>query len=253
MGRIGINGELRCDAKGTGYATLTTAALYRRWVEEAGGTVNDAAMTALDAAAPYLIGYYTGTEPVNRLTAFDDLFKGIVGWWSVNDDAEFTAGVIAAPAATAPPELTDLTILDFRLLTLVPPAWRIRVEYARNWRPQSQFFETVTEEDQLALSETGIIAEAFEDETIKTAEPRAVDVPVIRSLVLTEADAIDIRDRAAAAWGVARRIYEIQARIDAPGLYDTVDVDYMMVDGSFRVHSSVRSFGGGATTLQLWG
>ena len=63
----------------------------------------------------------------------------------------------------------------------------------------------------------------------------------------------DIRDRLSEAWGTARRLYDVSARITAPALYSTVSVSYMMVSGNFRVHSTVRSLGGGLPVLQLWG
>lgn len=256
LGGITLGGEVRCAAKAEGWESLTSAALIREFVIGAEGAVDEDSLDALDVAAPYLIGFYTGTTPVNIQDALDEVTRGIVGWWAVNADAEIIAGVIEAPTGVATStefDLTGLEIVSLRLAGLIPPAWRIRVEYDRNWQPQTTFLATVSEEDQQRWREGGTIAEAFEDESIKDAEPRAVDVPVIRSLVSTEADALDIRDRATAAWGVERRLYDVEARIDAPALYASGSVDYLMVDGTFRAHAVIRSIGGGATALRLWG
>lgn len=246
-------GEVRVDAKATGWASLTTAELVRQIVTEAGGTVNAAAMAGLDAAAPYLIGWDTTTEPVNRLNALDEIMAGIVGFWTPRTDGSITAGVLAAPSSGATLALSRVGIQRLQLAGLVPPAWRIRIEHSRNAQPGTQFFDAVSEADQQKWRSGGIIAPAFEDETIKTAEPRAVDVPLIRSLVNTEADAVAIRDRASVAWGVERRLYDVSAYVPAPELYVTASVDFQMVAGNFRVHSTLRSLGGGATALQLWG
>ena len=126
MGGITQGGEVRCDAKAVGHDSLTTAGLVESIVTAGGGTVDSDAMTALDVAAPYLIGWYTSTEPVNRLAALDEIMAGIGGYWGTGADETITAGVIAAPASTASLALTNVEITSLRLARLVPPAWRIR-------------------------------------------------------------------------------------------------------------------------------
>ncbi len=283
----GITGglDVRCDARGIGWDTLTTSVLFTDLVTEGGGTVDADAMSALEAAAPYLIGWWTGTEEVNRLTALDEIITSVFGWWGDGVDGTISAGVLDIPpeiAADVLPdvsskdgifttlsELTDLSlttveISSIQLTKLLPPAWRIRVEHSRNWSPLSSFADAVIETDKQRWEDPGVIAEAWSDETIKTDEPRAIDMPLIRSLVLNEADALEIRDRAALVFGVPRRMYEtkirewidqdgLRHRFDPPDLYSSATVNYMMVLGDFRVHAVTRSFGGGSTTLQLWG
>lgn len=252
----GITGglDVRCDARGVGWETMTTAKLMSDLIIEAGGVADTEAMEALDAAAPYLIGWFTGAEEVNRLNAFDEIMTSILGWWGVDIDSRFAAGVLDAPAASADLSLDGVTIETFQLSGMLPPAWRIRVEHSRNWSPLSSFAEAVTEADKKRWEDAGKIAPAWTDNTIKREVKRSVDMPLIRSLVLNEADALAIRDRASRMFGVARRLYDVKARIDAPELYRTASVDYLMVSGDFRVHAVTRSFGGSAsTTLQMWG
>ena len=263
----GITGglDVRVDARGVGWETMTTARLMTDFITEAGGTVDADAIAALEEAAPYLIGWATGTEEINRQNAFDEIMGGVLGWWGDGVGGSIAAGVHEAPPVLDDPatidnpdiipdvSLTAVNVDGIQLSALLPPAWRIRVEHTRNWSPLSSFADAVRETDKQRWEDPGIVAAAHEDETVKTAEPRAVDMPLIRSLVRSEADALAIRDRDASLFGTARRLYEAKALVDAPDLYSTAGVEYMRVSGSFRVIGVARSFGAGPTTLQLWG
>jgi hypothetical protein len=263
----GITGglDVRCDARGVGWATMTTATLMTALITEAGGAVDTAAMTALDIAAPYTIGWFTDTEERNRLDAFDAIMTGVVGWWGVDIDGLFSAGVLESPPVLDDPDTPDdpdivpdvslnhNNVDSIQLSRILPPAWRVRVEHTRNWSPLSSFADAVRETDKQRWEDPGIVAAAFEDETIKTDEPRAVDLPLIRSLVNAEADAIEIRDRAADLFSTSRRLYETKGWVDPSVLFGVASVEYLMVSGSFRVLGVTRAYGAGPTTLHLWG
>lgn len=247
-------GEVRVDARAVGWETATAAALIRDVLDAAdvGVAINETVFAAFDAAAPYLIGFYANSA-ANRLDVLDALTLGVGGWWGFDFDDNIIAGVIDEPGAGSQTE-TTVSISSLALTQVLPPAWRIRVEHTRNWQPASQFFDSVSEADQQAMSATGITAAAFEDDTIKTGQPRAVDVPLVRLLVNDEADALDIRDRLARAWGIERRLYDMEAETDdVPDLYDTVGVDYQMVTGNFRAHGVSHVYGGGPAKFVLWG
>ena len=255
LGSTTLGMDVRVDAH---TAPITTAGLLRFLVERAGGTVDDASMTALDLAAPYEIGWCTSTSPVNLLSALDEIVAGIGGYWLFGPAGTFVAGVQETPTVLASTRtLTDREIAAMAESGMLPPAWRIRIEYSRIWAPQSTFGTAVTDAEKQRWSEGGTTAAAYENEDIKTAEPRAVDVPLIRSLVTNEADALDIRDRLSSAWNVPRRVYDLNVWFDnaspAPSLYETVDVDFQLVRGAFRVHSVIRSLGGEPSQIRLWG
>jgi hypothetical protein len=251
LGSTTLGAEVRVDARGS---PVTTAGLVRAIVSEAGAEIDEPALAALEAAAPWQIGWHTTTDPINRLDALDQIMASIGGWWSFNEFGMFTAGVIADPVATASLELDEVSISSMNLAGLLPPAWRIQVEYARNWTPLNNVLPGATDEERQAAAATGTIAPAYTNEAIKTAEPRAVDVPVIHSLVNTEADAIAIRQRLEAAWATPRRVYDVAAYAQCPQLYDTVHVSYRnLINSNFRVHSVLRSVGGGTNQMRLWG
>lgn len=257
LGAVALNGDVRADVRGVDYASINAAVLIRTLVESAGGTVNDDSMTQFATDAGYQVGYYTGTEPINIDDMLDDITAGLGAWWAVNDIGEIIAGVIQAPEEITDVDYDKVEIADCKLVGIIPPAYKIRVEYQRNWNPVSQFFDAVTEAEQQRWKEGGVIAEPFDDGengAIKTAEPRAIDAPLIRSIVVNEASALGIRDRLQVAWSVARRLYDLTIQASAPDLYSNVGFDYQMVTGfRGRVHSTVKSIGGGRNQVQVWG
>ncbi len=254
LGSTTLGMDVRVDAH---TAPLTTADLVRSLVEAAGGVVDEPSMAALAAAAPYHVNWFTTTSPVNLLDALDEIMAGIGGFWLFGPAGTLVVGLQAAPAAIAATTLTAREIATMSQSGMLPPAWRIRTEYARIWSPQSTFAGAVTDQEKQRWSGTGTIAAAYENSSIKTLEPRAVDVPLIRTLVTNEADALAIRDRLSAAWAVTRRLYDLTVWFDealpAPALYDTVGVDFQLVSGTFRAHSVVRSIGGEPSQMRIWG
>lgn len=241
--------ELRADVRGL---NVTTAQLFAAFVTGTGAAVDSAALAALEAAAPYEIGFATGWTPINRLDALDAIMGGVVGWWTATSGAVFTAGVIAAPAVSADLSLTDIELASLERVGILPPAWRLRPEWRRNWAPATSFVDYVTAAERQALSVPGFLAEIV-DPTIKTDEPGALDLPVIRTLVNTEADALAIGNRAFAAWRVKRDVYEAKFRgLPSAGLYQTAAVNFGPVVGNARVHAVTRAIGGGAHGARLW-
>lgn len=243
-------GEIRVDAT-TG--NVTVAGLLRLLALNAGGfLVDEAAVTALDAICPYLIGFYTGLDPINYQDAFDQIAGPQLCWWGFTDAGLFTMGAVQAPATGAGIDatLTTLDIASLRLSQMTPPAWRARVQYAAAENPATQFFDSVPLLTRQSLAAPGLIAPAYEDPTIQAEEPQAVDLPLIESLVNTQADALDIRTRAANLWFATGTAYDVEVERDDIALYDSVAVDYLdlpteqAVTGNFRVYGRLRRLGG---------
>lgn len=260
----GITGglDVRCDARSFDWGSITTAQLLSDFASEAGIEVNDAVMEEFYQDAPYRIGWWTSTVPVNRLDAFDELVAGVGGWWGLDPEGKLIAGIYKKPPEiTNPFELPENvadfvlkdTIASLKLSKVLPPAWRVRVEHTRNWGPLSNFADAVREIDQQTWQEPGRIAPAWSDVTIKDDEPRAVDLPLVRSFVQTEGEALLIRDQISSTFSVRRYVYDVQAYVDAPELYSSAYIDYMMVTGFYRVLSVTRGYGSGPNTMQIWG
>jgi len=288
----GITGglDVRCDASSVDGDSMTTATLITQFVTEAGGEVNEESMLQLQLDAPYVIGWWTGTDSVNRLDAFNEIMASVAGWWGVDLEGKIIAGIYKRAGPTDDTEgysIPDFPIgpgssvgvhpiiitheeesdfleteADFvlrnnvesiQLLRTLPPAWRVRVEWMRNWGPLTTFADAVRELDQQTWQEPGKIAPAISNRILKNKEPRAVDLPLIRSLVQSQRDAELIRDRVASIFGIYRHIYDVKAYVDSPDLYSFAFVDYKMVQGFYRVLSVSRGYGAGPCTIQIWG
>lgn len=245
-----LSGQVRCDAESSDAGSMTAAELIRQIVTESGG---DADIADFSADATFLIGYYA-KDPVNRLDVLDEITLGVGAWWGPTNDGKIKATVYEEPDTVASQTLTDFVVEDFSMKQTLIAAWRIRVEYARNWQPNTQFYDAVPLVDQQAMTVGGKVTLPYENLGLHASDPTSLDVPLIRSLVLTEADANEIRDRLAVAWGAERRLYEVVARGVTVALYDTVEVDYLMIGPqNFRVHSVLRTLDGDSTRLLLWG
>lgn len=267
LGGATDGGDVRCDARATGWDTLTTPDLITLIVNGGGQSVD------LDAMAEFrymnggdFVGYHTSTAPISRLQALDDIATSNNSWWGVGLEGKFIAGGHDNPGTGnygfgAFSSIGEVEIASIALAEVIPPAWRIRVEWERNWQPESQFFGAVTAEEQRRLSSSGTELEILQDDLVLAKNPLAVDVPTIGGLYWRVAGAYEVRTRLIRAWGVdatrMRRIYDVTAwvRPEEVTLYMTLTVDHPMVPSGrlFRVISVVRSIGGGPQQLQIWG
>lgn len=250
LGSEPAGAELRADVRA---ASVTTASLFTSLVTAAGGVVDSAALAALDALVPYQIGFYAGPTPINLLDALDAIMGGACSWWTATAGALFTAGAIAAPSATADLRLTGVELASLECVGGLPPVWRQRMEHSRRWVPAQNIDGFATAAERQALTAPGLVAPEISDETIKDDEPGALDLPLIRTLVNSEADALAIGNRAFAAWREPRRLYDAKFRgLPSAGLYQTAAVEFGPVVGNARVHAVTRAIGGGAHAARLW-
>jgi len=253
LGSPPLSFDVRCDAQ---QGQFTLAGLLTDIITTAGGELNLNSMRELNVAIPGLAGFATSTSPVNRLNAIDEFMTAAGCWWGVNALGKVVAGVIDTPGTKATLALTKIQTNTIALNTVQPPAWRIRVGYRRNWEPETNFAPAVLQTEQARWGALAPIIEPhFEDNTVLTTEPRAVDVPMLPSSLVVQTDALAVQSRLVRAWGTIRSLFDATAflRPEDIKLYDTVAVDYMMVTGHFRITSAIRAIGGGPATLQLWG
>lgn len=253
LGSDTLGGDVRCDVIGTpvtGLGDLITKAAAAFNVP-----VDSISLREMDDVHTFEVGLYA-RDPINGLAALDDAVTGAAAWWGETPTGLLTAGFISPPSAdpAVPTKLDRTNVLSMALSQTIPPAWRIPVEWERHWQTEGQFFEGVDETEKQRWSASGLKV-SREDDSIKIAEPRAFDIPTMRSIVVREQDAVTINDMFWAAWSVPRKILECEAWIDPREvkLYETIEVDYMMFRGNFRIMSAVRAIGGGPAQLQLWG
>jgi hypothetical protein len=266
LGSVTLGGDVRCDAKDAAWATCDTAALITAIALQGGAAVDNGStastMDQLSADFPALVGYYAN-EAINILDALDDIVAGNLCYWATNAAGEIIAGFLLGPEGSAADfALTDVQIVSAQLAQSLPPAWRVRTEYARNWSPSSNFFGAVTEADQARWRSTGLTTQppttsgGFDPDQIRLLDPKAEDI-LLKSVVVSQADAETLRDHLALSLTgeIARGIYDVTAWLPAAdvALYRNVLLSYHLLQKQCRVHGALRSIGGGPAQFQLWG
>jgi hypothetical protein len=238
-------------------APYTLGGLITAVVLSGGGAVDAVALAALDAATlGQQASLVTNLNPVNRLDALDDPVTAGGCWWGFDPLGLATGAAISAPDPVGKYLLTESDIDTLSLNTIQPLAWRIRVGSQRNWQPETSFDDAVLQSDIAKWAAPAIVYEPhYENPNALTEELRAVDVPLLTGTSPIVADAPNEQARLIAAWGLDRTVFDAQVwmRPEDINLYDTVEVQYEMVTGLFRIVSAIRAIGGGPATLQLWG
>lgn len=260
LGSDPAGGEVRCDVRSDDYATMTTAVFVEEIVESKGGAVDAAAFAALEVSAPTRLGYRANSNVSCRF-AIDEAVWGIVGYWGTEPLGEITIGLQNQPfGSSADLELTELNIARLSQRQRVTPAYKTAATYNRQWDPSIQFFDGVSEEDRAIYSGQDKLTGLWIDDQIKTRNPRALDVPPVRTLATSYDDAFTIRERFISVIGLRYSIYDVEARCDAPDLYDEVSILYRGVHGLSggalfaRVLSWQREIGmTKKVSLVLWG
>lgn len=248
-------GEVRCDARATGWDTFTSAEFLALLALEKSITT-DLAQFSIDA--PELIGFYRALEPINIQEVLDIVISGIGGWWGFVGGNVLTAGVIKlADSSETVMSLSEVELNSFQLIRCLPPIYKLRIEYKRNWKPLTQAFASVLDEDLDDLKAEGIIGFVFDNSGILVYEPRAIDMQTVRSLTFDVDDSTSIRGRLISAYAYlsGTKFYELEYYgNDVPELYDTVYIEVESKEvGWFRVIGIVRSLPSANIKLKLWG
>jgi hypothetical protein len=254
LGSDPLGGDVRVDAQGVPVAGVGD--LVRKIAAKFGVPADDTAINYVDQTLALAVGYYLDNTSVNALNVLDDIVTGAGAYWGIDNFGKIIVGIVAAPAGVADidtPATYD-NVVSIQLSQMLPPVWRLKLEYERHWQPAGTPFGAVLAEDQQRWRSTGRTI-SKEDASIKTAEPRAFDVPALRSVATFLANANEVLNQLWLAWSVPRRGYNITLWIDPStiGLYRTINVDYHPVSGNFRVLSAVPAIGGGPATLIVWG
>lgn len=256
------SGEIRVDAEVGAY---TTADILVLLATAAGCQIEAGAADACDAIAPYEIGFYLGPDPINYQDLMDQVAAPQLCFWGFTDAGSFTVGALERVSTRDIPVLDKKDIRSLRLVNGSPPAYRVTVEHSRNQSPATQFFDSVPQSERQQLSSPGVAAEIYDATVISpdflTAEPQALDLPIIRSLVNTDADALAIRTRAANLWTNTVYSYDVEVERTDIALYDNIAVDYIDLpvyefgtigsEGNFRVYGILKRFGGGPNVVNL--
>lgn len=259
-GRFDMNvmpaGRVTADATGPG---SSCADLLRLVATRAGvATFDEAALAALDIAAPQALGLWIG-ENRNAVDVLDEIAASVGAWWGFTGNNEFTAAVagIGASVLTLTPD--DFAAQSLELEDMRLPAWRVRLGYRRNWAVQADgLFGAVTEADRQRYGREYDVAEAS-DEAVKVLHPMARDPEIVGTLLQDAVQAHVEAARRLALFGVQRRSWV--ARVTRRGwqlrVGQTVRVFYprfgLQAGADLLVTSVSRRIDRRSTEVTLWG
>ena len=211
LGRITLDG--RGDKTGNVYVN-TTAGIAQRMAIRVGladpADFDGGAFAAFPDASP--IGYVV-EEAESAVEAIAKLMAGAFGWLSTTHGGLLRIGRYKNPnASAAVVTITDDTLEEIESETQIPPAWRVEVEYARNWTPQDAdaLSDALSGEDRELYSQPVRIA-AYEDAAIKTTHKDA-RVVTIAGYQVSASDALAL---ATEVFGVlSQRTARYRARVE---------------------------------------
>jgi hypothetical protein len=262
LGSVTLGGEVRCDAQVPGYATFYTGDLLQEVVELAGGSVDGDSAKYFTASQNDRVGFYTGTESLNVQDVLDTITQRQGGFWTCSVSGDILYKPLTYPSGPFTIGMQNLylsqvEIKDIVQSKLIPAVWRVRVEYAPNWSPVTQFFEGVTDEEKAQQSVLGITHDSVNglfDTQVKDLDPAAGDI-YIRTLCWEAAPAYSIGSRLFGGWRFERRLFDIKAYCD-PSLveiYTGVNMKYGFMNLGGFAHRAVMVIGGGPNEFQVWG
>lgn len=274
-----LQGQITVDAaEGATPALRTAGQVARRILTEQAGLVEGrdflaADIAALDALAPYEVGYWTGTASVNTLSVVSDILDSVRGWIAPDRNGVFRIGQFRAPIGNpkrtfGPIELEEDAGAGLRLLATGDenngvPANKVIVQHTRN--------HAVVTEDSLSgnaiVNDPDFVAFAKQEyrqadaENASTLELHRLAKPMTFTTCLVSAAAAQAEaGERLALYGVARRHYSGMVRSDFGADLELSDEAGLQLGRfglaagkSFVTTGAFEDHGSGSTTFDLWG
>ena len=137
--------QLTCDViQGATPADRTAGQIIKTLAQELmGGNVAVQPILDLNAAAPYTVGVYSGDADVTYAALIDQLCASVGAWWGFDNLGIFWCKQLQAPDTTqALTTLTQNEIVSIDRAATADndkgvPAWRVNIDYAKNWTVQT--------------------------------------------------------------------------------------------------------------------
>lgn len=212
---------------GVFFADVPTCVHYLLTISTANVVVDFASVIGTSGAQPAAIGYYIGPDDNKTLRqAIDEMMNGILGWAGFRRDRVFDMGLVALPTSNYAGDYTDKDFFTLKQLPppsgVLPPPYRIRAAYSRNWTQQPDIDATVDAGTQTLRKDSYSIAISTNSSlsaTIQAAHPQAQDIDVWPSHFVNSADAVSFCNAVLTLFGGAtRQLFEITLQADAYAL-----------------------------------
>ncbi|WP_372826539.1 hypothetical protein [Polaromonas sp.] len=261
-------GQITADVtQGAAAASRTVAQIIKQLAINAGlsaGEISAADVTALDAAAPQVVGIWLSDE--SSFAQAMDLVAASVGAWYGFD----AAGVLRLGQITTPAGAPVVTLYDYDTLAGFErrpprdngiPVWRVVLGHTRIWTTQpSDLAGAVTTATRAYLAEPARKA-ASEDAAIKTQWLLA-GTAEDDTLLTVAAEAATEAARRLALYKTRRDIFDVPVSVDLLTLHslklgDVVALQVarfgLDVGKNFRIIGIRLALAAGTATLALWG
>lgn len=206
--------------QGTTDADRTVGQILRS-LSMAGGLsfaeVSASDVAALDTINHAVVGIWLDNETTTTQSALDQVAASIGAWYGFDGDGVLRMGVLTEPAGAPALDLYDFDTWEG--VERRPardngvPAWRVTVNYARNWMPQTSGLVGAVTPDRrayLALATRSAVAVA---PSVKTQHLLATDM-VVSGLLVNPADAVAEGNRQLALQKVRRDIFDVPVSIN---------------------------------------
>jgi hypothetical protein len=231
-----VTADVRGDMAG-GVFVWTTADIVRRWLTRV-ADVRDPddlygpSFDSLNVNQPAPVGYGVGPDDSHTIAdVIADLMHGIGGWGGFRKNGLFEVRRFAAPSASAMMTLSTIDIFELKREAppsgLMPPPFRQRVSYRRNWTVMSSFAGVVAADRKAYLASPYLISEASAV-SIKADHPFAQDPDVRECYFRDKADSDAEAQRLLDLYRVERALYRITGprKLLHQNLGDTVNVTF---------------------------
>lgn len=244
----GTGGAITCDVvESATPATNQISSVIKRLLLDAGVALSDIDMQ-VDVGSPSTAAWYVGmvVKGETYRAALDMLCGGSAIWYCPNRLGVYQVRKFQAPGTPVAgfkkfdyPNIAGANDYQIKSLEKVIskddgsgiPAWRIKVNYAKNW--------TVQDKDALASGLSDTVKEHYsrewlshtvENSSIRDQFPEAVELE-FNTLLTREVDAIQLATHLMTLYGVPRQMYKLTAAYNAPlaqaiDLGDTVTITY---------------------------
>jgi hypothetical protein len=235
-------GAMTCDVRGSfpdgsyrDRAALLVAHLLLQDALVPEASLDMGSFTALDALLPSVSGLYL-PDPTTAVEAADQLARGLGA--VIGTDRSGRAAIYRLSPRVGNPLVTlttsEIVAVTARRLpeTIVQPNWRRTVAYARNYTVQTSDLPATVEANHRAFIATEYRLAAWADAALRTAYLRAIDGPVVPTLLYNSADAEALAEHLGSLWGAPRSCYDVELKYQslALDLTQPLLIDYPMAD-----------------------
>lgn len=193
-------GTVTVDVEGDktgGTFVSATGDIVQRWMlrvtELTATDLYTAAFTALATDQPAPVGYGVGPDDNHTMAdVIADLMHGIGGWGGFRREGLFEVRRVVAPTTDAVASISRRDVLSITRDpppgSYMPPPWRVRVAYERNWTVQTDLAGSVTADRKAFVSVQFRVSEASAT-AIQADYPDAQDPEVRQCYFALKVDA----------------------------------------------------------------